>query len=100
MRIVITHSEMGIFIGSSTGLAFWSRMDSAGQGCAVSFESQEQARKLIRGWRNKAINDPAAYTFAEVSCDRYATLADLIKAGLGDMTGDMLANMADNSPAH
>ena len=36
MSCVIFHPEMGIYLGSFIGFAFWSKLDAAGQDFAVT----------------------------------------------------------------
>lgn len=47
---VITHPELGVFIGNCMGFAFWSELDPVDQPSAVAFategEATEHARKL------------------------------------------------------
>jgi hypothetical protein len=91
MRIVLTHPDMGVYLGNCLGLGFWTLLDTAGQQEAVTFPDIDTARAHIRSWEANA--DPAAYDFVPVDCIDYATIADLAKAGLGPMLGDMLNNL-------
>jgi hypothetical protein len=49
-RVLITHAEMGIYLGSCMGLAFWSKLDPVGQPSAVTFPSAEAAREHMTRW--------------------------------------------------
>lgn len=84
--IVITHPELGVYLGSAFGLGFWSKLDSVGQDSAATFETAEQANEYIRGWQE--YNDPAFHTLVTVECadDQYATMIEMKAAGI-DTTG-------------
>lgn len=90
-RVVITHKEMGIFLGEAMGMAFWSMLDAAGQYLAPTFEDDEDARDLVRSW--VPLQDPDHYTYVELhSVNEWATIAELDKAGLSGFTALMLFN--------
>src|SRR5690606_12764465 len=80
-RYVITHPEMGIYLGNYMGLGFFSLLDCVGQSEAAAFPSRETAESVIRAWESH--NDPAAYTLREVDCigDHVDVLA-LVQAGV------------------
>lgn len=42
-RFVLTHPELGTYIGSCMGMGFWSALDSAGQTEAVTFPTESAA---------------------------------------------------------
>ncbi|MFG6080332.1 hypothetical protein ACEUZ9_000882 [Paracoccus litorisediminis] len=95
MRIVITHPEYGIYLGSFLGLGFWSKISAEGQEEACTFKNEELARDYIATWEENG--DPAKYGFAEVATDApFATIAELDAAGLEDMTGPMKDARLDN----
>jgi len=90
MKYAITHPEQGIYVGHAMGMAFWSLWDAAGQDCAVVFDTKEDARNHVMSWATH--NDPDAYGYAEVGVApdaHYATVADLRKAGLDALIGDL-----------
>jgi hypothetical protein len=93
MRVVITHPEWGIYLGSALGLGFWSMLSSAGQVEAVTFSDESDAIDYIRSW--EAGNDPEDYSFVEASPQDAATVSDLKAAGLEDLLGDMELNVLD-----
>lgn len=98
MAFVITHPEMGIYVGNSMGLGFWTKLDSVGQPEVVTFNHVDDAKQHIASWDSG--NDPAEYGFAEVeAAGHYATIPALLAAGLEDLMGDMVAESlryADN----
>lgn len=78
---VITHPEMGIYLGMFMGLGFWSKLDPVGQPSACTFESIEQAREFMASWDS---GEPAGVSFAPVTPDdgSYASIAACVRAGL------------------
>lgn len=49
-RYVLCSPSWGVYLGSFLGLGFWSRLDSAGQDCAVVFSSVEEAESYSQSW--------------------------------------------------
>jgi hypothetical protein len=78
--IVIYSERDGIFLGSLLGLAFWSKLESAGQTHACTFESVSQALAHVSAWATK----PTDMVFVSVSedADRCASIAACVAAGL------------------
>jgi hypothetical protein len=65
------------------GLGFWSKLDSAGQTSAITFESVETIHKTIAEWEGLA-SLPSDMTFPEVEDadgDGYATENECVAAG-------------------
>lgn len=87
MRVVITHPEMGIYLGCCLGLGFWTKLDPVGQGEAVTFEDESDARDYVCSWDEN--NDPDVYTYVPVSSGSIRGLTD---AGLEPLLGDMAAD--------
>lgn len=91
MRTVIVHDEMGVYLGACFGLGFWTRLDTVGQNTAVTFKNEFEASQYIVSWESD--NDPKNYKFFTLpGHEEYATVADLVHAGLGPYLGDMAAN--------
>jgi hypothetical protein len=91
MAVIITHPELGIYLGHCLGFGFWSKLDAAGQRVAVAFRDEEVARQHIKQWEN--LHNPDDYGFAEVTADvdgGYVSVASLRDANLGDMLGDLI----------
>jgi hypothetical protein len=88
-QYVITHPEMGVYLGSAVGFAFWTLLNPVGQDMAVTFTSKNQARQCVLSW--DTCNNPRDYCFVEVTTagDGYATIAELKAARLGPLLGDM-----------
>jgi len=84
MSVVITHPENGIFIGEALGVGFWSKLDPAGQTCAVCFRDEKDALEFIATW----FEVPEGIEFAKVVPDiknngsLYASIQALRNAGL------------------
>jgi len=79
--VVITHAEMGIYLGSCMGLGFWSKLDPVGQPSAVTFPSIEAAREHMAFWERET---PLEVVFRSVTPDDgfYASIAACVAAGL------------------
>lgn len=89
---VITHPSLGVYLGNCLGLGFWTLLDPVGQGEAVAFPNEAAARAHVASWDEN--NDPHAYAYVAAARPGagYATIADLIAAGLGPLLGDMAAD--------
>lgn len=95
MKYVITEPEFGIYVGSAIGLGFWSKLDSVGQDSVPVFDTEEQAQEHIASWEPDE-DDERVYSFVEVDVPHdaeFATVYDLVDAGLEDMLGDMAENL-------
>lgn len=92
MRTVIVHESDGIFIGASLGMAFFSKLDAAGQTNVCTFVDEADARDFISEW--KPAVDADSFTFVEVDTDKgYADIEELCAAGLQDEIGFLLENV-------
>lgn len=92
-RYVITHPEMGVYLGNAMGMGFWTKLDSVGQEFAVTFPGVDDARAHVSEWENN--RDPDDYGYAPVTLQpgaEYVSPAELRAAGLGDLLGDMELN--------
>lgn len=80
-RYVITHPEMGIYLGQWIGLGFWSKLDPVGQPAAITFASIAEAEEFMASWDN---GRPADASTAAVIADdgEFATIAACVRAGL------------------
>jgi hypothetical protein len=87
MEIVITHPEMGIYLGNCLGLGFWTLIDPVGQPEATTFPDADTARTHIASWDEN--NDPTDYSFVEVAS---GSILALKAAGLEPLMGDMVAD--------
>lgn len=47
---VITHPEMGVYLGNFLGLGFWSKLDPVGQPAAVTFATEAMAEDHMALW--------------------------------------------------
>lgn len=92
-QIVIVHPEMGIYLGNSMGLAYWSLMDTAGQYRAAAIASERQAREHIAAWEPPQDADSFRYVLVETTDENFATYQELFAAGLDREAAPMLANV-------
>lgn len=90
--VVITHSEMGIFVGAAI-MAFWSKLDAAGQDRVATFESKEQALEFMGEWGHDQHTDGYAFVEVETEAYSYATIDELKAAGLEEELGDLMSSL-------
>lgn len=81
IAFVLTHPQMGIYLGCCMGLGFWSKLDPGGQPSACAFPSIEEAKQHMFTWDGGV---PEGVTFAEVIADEpgYVSIAACVAAGL------------------
>lgn len=92
-RIALTHPEQGIYVGNAMGLGFWSNWEAAGQDVAVTFDDEAAARAHVATWDENNDADRYGYAPVSVACEEgYATVDELVEAGLGDLLGELLIN--------
>ena len=103
-RYVITHPEMGIYLGSCMGLGFWSKLDPVGQPGAVTFVSPEEAQEYMKGWDDGAPPDVNFHAVMADSTDgegpfaaHYASIQACVHAGLEGWT-DVYTPVANDRP--
>lgn len=92
-RYVITHPDMGVYLGNALGMGFWTKLDSVDQQAAVTFPDIKAARDHVASWEGE--RDPDLYGYAPVVMkpgEDYVEAATLRMAGLGDLLGDMELN--------
>lgn len=96
-RVVITHPEWGIYLGSCFGLGFWSKLDCAGQSEACTFADEADAEDYVKTWDEN--NDPSDYTFVAIVCGTFATIAQLKGIGLDttEMERELLLYGSDDA---
>jgi hypothetical protein len=89
-RIVLAHSEFGIYLGSALGLGFWTKLDSVGQMYAVAFDTKEQAIEHVDTWDKSAwdYNTIEHLSFVDVLTENAerATMQECEAAGLDAWT--------------
>ncbi len=85
MQIVIYNRSYGVYLGSSTGFGFWSKLDPAGQGAAVTFPSVREAKRAVSNWETR----PNSSQYKQVRGDItkkdgsiYASVEACFRAGL------------------
>lgn len=82
-RVVIVSPELGIYLGSFMGMGIWSKLDPAGQECAVTFADVADAESFMATWSDKDAGAP--YSFHDVVADvggSYASMDACVKGGL------------------
>lgn len=86
---VIACEELGIYLGYSFGITYWSKVTPGGQPAAVTFPTIGAAAEHVKSWTTN--NNPKAYRFVQCSetTDGFVDIAGLKAAGLGKLLGDM-----------
>jgi hypothetical protein len=93
-KFVITHPEMGIYVGNAMGMGFWSNLDAVGQDSVPVFDTAEEARSHVSEWDDH--NDPDGYGYESVEVTDEATFAtadELKEAGLSGMLGELVVTV-------
>jgi hypothetical protein len=93
MRYAIICEERGIFIGTSQGFAFFSKLDCFGAYKAYGFSSFEEAEKYADSVLSNDTNNFIFHFPAFETDEKYIPLVDFIKSGYEKYTGDMLLGM-------
>ena len=78
--VVIYSEELGVYLGACMGLGFWSKLDPVGQEFACTFESAEQATKVVGAWDSPVEN--LRYIHVETAEETYASVSEVETAGL------------------
>lgn len=83
-RFVLTHPDMGVYLGCMMGLGFWSKMDPAGQDTAVGFPTRDLALEHAAQWDETPQGLSTHPVEATIQQDGlwYASVADCVAAGL------------------
>lgn len=90
-RYIITHPKMGVYLGNSSGLGFWSKLDILNLTAAVTFPSVASAIIHVASWIDG--NNPRDYNYKSVYPDlpgHYVSLTKLIKDGFIAEVGDLV----------
>jgi len=80
-RVIITHPEMGVYLGNCMGFGFWSKLDPVGQTHAVVFMDVDEAIQHIHSW--DGMREPGDYVLLDVRTTEggYASIAECSAAG-------------------
>lgn len=91
MACVIYSEKYGVFLGTAMGLAFWSKLETAGQEAAPVFDSADEAMGFLATWPELSgpSDEMLGVEFVQVVPDvrneggaSYASNAACIAAGL------------------
>lgn len=92
--VVVTHPEWGIFVGISHGFGFFSKLDAAGQDRVTFFDDEDQAKHYVAALDIGENRERLTFVpVAKAAEDHFATIEDLVNAGLSDMLGELLLNV-------
>lgn len=81
MAFVLTHPEMGVYLGGWIGFGFWSKLDPVGQPSAITFPTVEEAEAFMASWDG---GRPEGATLVPIEPDegKYASIRCCVRAGL------------------
>lgn len=92
-RVVITHPEFGVYLGSAMGMGFWSQIDSAGQQEAVTFSNIDDAKAHIRSWDENNRVEPYSFLGIDVSPGtQHVNAEQIVAAGGFSYLGELALN--------
>lgn len=107
---VLYSPEFGVFVGHALGMAFWTKIDPAGQEYAPAFESEEDAMRFLASWPASALAPEELESIRpvlvvpdyEAGGFKYASSAACVAAGLPgwitEMTQDEHAEVYGERP--
>lgn len=105
-RFIITHPKMGIYLGNSYNFGIWSNIwslvDTIGQTSAFAFETKELVTERVNSLAEDEDNNIESYNFVSIKTNdsQFASIDELVNAGLYDMLGDMEANRTGFNPSN
>lgn len=93
MRYLIICKERGVFLGTYENSLFFSKIDDFGCYKVPSFANKNEAVEYSKKFMDTE-NHKFEYIYPEFKTkEKYVTCIDIIKAGYGDHTGDMIDNI-------
>jgi hypothetical protein len=100
---VVLHSGLGLYVGRTPGLSYWSKLNAAGHEAVATFASEALARFHVELWEGGWPEDEGAgeLLLLPVNIDRpggWASISALRAAGLDDHLGE-LAHSGWKQPA-
>jgi len=92
-RMILYSESMGVYLGSTLGLGFWSKLDPVGQTEAVTFESEKEIQDAIATWDGMG-SLPSDLRYLKVVADAagYASLRACVAAGADPWSPEGPAN--------
>lgn len=95
MRYIIIEKSMGVFLGSYTVFAIFAKNEKFGITKAVSFNTRKEAQAFIEAFLNK---ENTEFDVVEIdSKDHLVRVEDIIRAGYGQYTYELLNNLSTPS---
>jgi hypothetical protein len=81
---VVSHPEMGIYLGSCLGLGWWSALDPVGQDAAATFPDEAAAANYIAQLVEHGHWREHEFSITPVMADYggYATIGEIARVGL------------------
>lgn len=79
VRYIVSHPEMGLFVGVAMGFGFWSKLDPAGQRQVPAFESVEQCSSIMENMMGMHTTG-FKYHCVKTKQDMYAEIPEIRRA--------------------
>lgn len=91
---VVVHLALGLYVGRTPALSYWSKLNAAGRDAVATFPSEALARFHVELWEGGWPDDAqlAGIALHPVDVDRpggWASIAALRAAGLEDHLGEL-----------
>ena len=93
MKYIIICKTRGVFLGTYEKLGFFSRLEDFGCYKVPTFDAKHIAMDYATAYMDP---DDVGHTYiypAFDTCDEYVSCIDIIKAGYGEYTGNMIENL-------
>lgn len=90
-RYLVIDKEMGVFLGTYLKFALFAANDGFDVVKAFSFESEDAAHKFVA--MNTSLEEDDYFVAPIETKDKYVSVIDVIKAGYGKHTHNMVNNL-------
>jgi hypothetical protein len=90
-RYLIIDKEMGVFLGTYLKFALFAANDGFDVVKAYAFEDEESAHDFVR--RKTSLTEDEYFLAPIETKDKYVSVVDMIKAGYGEHTHNLINNL-------
>jgi len=96
MKHIIICKERGLFLGTYEKFGFFSRVEDFGCYKVPTFKSEDEAKEYSKKYMDNDKEHEYLYPSFDTK-DKYISCIDIIKAGYGEHTGEMITNLPNYS---
>lgn len=89
---VVVHAALGLYVGRTPNLSYWSKLNAGGRDAVATFRSEVLARWHVEVWEGGWPEDDRELLLHPVTVDRpggWASIAALRAAGLEEHLGEL-----------